>query len=103
MQLIGLGFKVFYIVVPFCGITGNVLLLTATGKYKETLCTITSSLQGLPVYDAFSDILMAVNVAVLAVYAVFLIRVRKVVVGPRAITRRERFTSRAGSSCLTLR
>ncbi|EYC33149.1 hypothetical protein Y032_0002g626 [Ancylostoma ceylanicum] len=35
MELIGLGFKIFYIVVPACGITGNTIIIMATIKYKQ--------------------------------------------------------------------
>ncbi|EYC33145.1 hypothetical protein Y032_0002g624 [Ancylostoma ceylanicum] len=56
MQLIGLGFKVFYIVVPFCGITGNVLLLTATGKYKQLRSTCNILIAAVALGDVFHQI-----------------------------------------------
>ncbi|EYC33147.1 hypothetical protein Y032_0002g625 [Ancylostoma ceylanicum] len=195
MELMGFGFKLFYIVIPACGITGNTIIIIATVKYKqlrnacniliaaialgdilhqagfmitvllhelledhtitqrnclyvqtlplfgvssaellllsvaldrlfslhhfyksviavnrvvyvtchigvsivlslsflawayaahyeniETLCTLTSSMQGL-LLPVFNDALMATNLCILVVYAVFLFRVRKVVVG----------------------
>ncbi|EPB75953.1 hypothetical protein ANCCEY_04971 [Ancylostoma ceylanicum] len=75
-DLIPYAYKTFYILVTTIGMLGNALIIYATILSRRMMCIVVAPLQGL-VYDVFSKTIMAVNIAILIIYALFIVLVKK--------------------------